>query len=331
MDNLIAITDGKEVKGKVSKWKQPGGTLGKVVAVASIVGGGVLLYHALPALIALASNLITLSLLCIAFGAIVILVANKKFRSMFSNLYFMTMRKLTGMVIDIDPVSILKKKIGEMKKKMEVMKSSIISLMKMRYQTSRKLEEKKTTMETNLRRAVEFKKMGRINEANMEAVQANMNKKMIATYTQRMTNLDNWIKILHKLYDYADYTVRKTEMEAEYKSEEFEAIKEQHRAFSTFKSIVKASPEEMEEFTRAMDSINNDMDGKLAEIDYYINNTKSIVNNIDIEKAVLSKEAAELIEKYETGGFDKIFKSFKSEEVSLEYILKEASEPVKVE
>ena len=322
-NNLLAIGDGKSnydnssngsVTSTISKWKQPGGTLAKLVAVASVIGGGVLLYNLLPSLIALASNIITLSMLVGAFTILVILVSNKKFRDMFSNLYFLAMRRLTGMVIDIDPVNILRKKIDVMKKKMEEMKSSIITLTKMKYRTERKLEEKKILMEGSLKRAVEFKKIGKLYEANMEATQANLNRRIINTYTERLEGLKNWIKIINKLYEYADYTVRKTEMEVEYKTEEFEAIREQHKAFATFKSIVNGSPEEMEDFTRAMESMNNDMDGKLAEIDYYINNTRSLMNSVDIEKAVLSNEASELIEKYEKGGFESIFTAFKENE-----------------
>ena len=102
---------------KVSPWEKPGGTLGMIVAGLAIGGGCIILYKILPFLISLTTNLLTLTLLVGVLAGIGFLVTNKRFRQTCSMMYFMIMRKITGLIIEIDPIAIVENKVKEMKKK----------------------------------------------------------------------------------------------------------------------------------------------------------------------------------------------------------------------
>lgn len=76
-------------------------------------GGLMLFYKALPFLITLASNTLYLGLI----AGIIYLLCDPKFRKICSATYFMLMRKLTGLVIEIDPIAIVEQRIRDMQKK----------------------------------------------------------------------------------------------------------------------------------------------------------------------------------------------------------------------
>lgn len=311
MDNLSLVpTNGSGSTEKVSPWKRPGGVLGMVVAGAAIAGGAVLLYKILPWLITLTTNMITLTMLVVALGAILWIITDKNFQRMFSNIYFMVMRKLTGLVIELDPIAILTKKVSDMKDKIEEMKASIAKVNKQYISNKRKIEEKKQKMQRHLQRGAEYQKMGKMAEANLEATNANFAKQLLENYVKRNTDIEKWLEILTKLLEYAEFTVRKTESEVEFRKEEYESIKEQHKAFSSFKSIVKGSPDEMEDFTRAMDFMANDIDTKIGEMDFWLNSTNGIISEIDVEKGIMNKEAEKLLQMYNENGFENMFKAF---------------------
>lgn len=97
--------------------KKPGGKTGMVVLGLLGAGGLMLFYKALPFLITLASNTLYLGLLLGLIAGIIYLLCDPKFRKICSATYFMLMRKLTGLVIEIDPIAIVEQRIRDMQKK----------------------------------------------------------------------------------------------------------------------------------------------------------------------------------------------------------------------
>lgn len=324
MNDLNLISN--ETMERVSHWKRPGGMLGMIVAGIAIAGGMMLLYKILPWLITLTTNVITLTMLVVVLGGILWIITDKSFQRMFGNLYFMIMRKLTGLVIELDPIAILTKKVKDMKLKIEEMKSSIARVNKQLISNKRKIKEKKEKIQMHLQKATEFKRIGKMSEAILEANDAAFDKKLLENYTKRCNDLEKWLIILNKLLEYAEFTVRKTESEVEYRKEEYESIKEQHKAFSSFKSIVKGTPDDMEDFTRAMDYMANDIDTKIGEMDYWLNNTNGIMSEIDIEKGIMNKEAEKLLQLYDEKGFDNMFKNFSIEDENISSSISENKE-----
>ena len=105
--------------GKITNlWKQPGGTLAKVGLW--VMGGSVLwgIYKALPYLIAFTQNVFTLTLLMLGLGCILYVVFSPEMRKILKLLYLQICRKITGLIVEIDPIAILENSINEMKKKL---------------------------------------------------------------------------------------------------------------------------------------------------------------------------------------------------------------------
>lgn len=75
---------------------------------ALVLGGGYLLYKALPTLIQLASNTLYLAGILAALAAVIYMVLDPKMRNLIWYMYKSIMRTITGWFVQIDPIGILK-------------------------------------------------------------------------------------------------------------------------------------------------------------------------------------------------------------------------------
>ena len=114
------ITDTQSTdKSFKSLWKRPGGLFAKITGWAAI--GAILygVYKILPFLVAAASNLLILILELVAIAAILFILTSKEFRRAVSLTWLQLMRKIYGLIVNIDPIAILQNGINEMKKKLD--------------------------------------------------------------------------------------------------------------------------------------------------------------------------------------------------------------------
>ena len=297
---------------KVSPWEKPGGTLGMIVAGLAIGGGCIVLYKILPFLISLTTNLLTLTLLVLALAGIGFLITNKRFRQTCSMLYFMLMRKITGLIIEIDPIAIVENKVKEMKKKILDIERQMGSLNGLNKQNERKIEEKKRQLQHEIDRLNEYNKNNKRAEAGVAERQAVRLQSAIERQIKRLEDSKKWYEILKSLKHAAELTVLDTENEVNDRKEEFESIKAQHKAFSSIMSIMKGDPDQMEDFTRAMDFMAYDITQKLGEMSNVIDETGGLLSQFAIEEGVASTRADELLQRYEANGIDGLFSAFEN-------------------
>ena len=148
MSELIQLNTNSS-QNKISPWEKPGGTLGMIVAGGALAGGVILLYKILPFLITLTTNILTLGILTAVLAGIAFLISDKKFRKAVSMIYFLIMRKITGLIIEIDPIAIVESKVKEMKAKINTIEKQIGNIRGLITQNSRRVESKKEDLETS--------------------------------------------------------------------------------------------------------------------------------------------------------------------------------------
>ena len=140
----------KELTAK-SPWEKPGGTLAKVMLVVLIVALCVGLYYALPYLIELTKNMLTLAALVGVLALIVFMIMNDSSRNFFKNLYFVIMRKLTGLIVEIDPIAIVKGKIKDMKNRLVKIEDGISKMRGVHVKNEKALEANKKDLQDSLK------------------------------------------------------------------------------------------------------------------------------------------------------------------------------------
>ncbi|MBP5457007.1 MAG: hypothetical protein J6Y37_10930, partial [Paludibacteraceae bacterium] len=210
MNDLVPmIGDGE----KISPWEKPGGTLGLVVAGGALGGGAILLYKILPWLITLTSNILTLSLLVGALFLIAFLVTDKRFRKTVSMIYFLIMRKITGLVIEIDPIAIVEMKVKEMREKITVIKNQISNVKGLVDLNTKKVEQKKIELARQINLLNEYRKRGDTEHAIVVERQVVRLQSSVDRQQKRLEESRKWNDILDKLKERAMLVVEDTENE----------------------------------------------------------------------------------------------------------------------
>lgn len=294
----------------ISNWKKPGGKLGMVVAGLLGAGALLILYKILPFLITLATNIITLAVLCAIIALILFLVTDKKVRMLVSAIYFMVMRAITSAIVEIDPIAIVERRLMDMRKKIGEISKTMGDLKGLIRDNENKIQEKKATMENELRKIQVLIEKGNKPAAQVSQNQVNRLEGVIKNQIKRLQDSKKWYEVLSKLEEMANLTVIDTENAVQIRKEEFESIKKQHKAFRSVMSVMKGDPDEMALFNQAMDHMANDINAKLGEMEHVLDSTGGLLSQYDAESGVSSKKADEILEKYNKYGLEGLFESF---------------------
>ena len=295
---------------KISNWEKPGGTLGMIVM--GLIGVGILylLYTFLPFLSSIVWNTVNIVVGIGILSLIFWLVTDKQIRTIVSAAYFMIMRSITGAIIDIDPISIVVQKVQKMKKKIAEISQTMGTLNGLIREGEQKLETQKTEFKRTVLRVEEFQKNGDNESAIVSNNKAVRLEEAINRRIERLNDSKKWYDVLSKLEKMAKLTVEDTENAVEMRREEYEEIKKQHKAFKSVMSIVNGDPDEMALFDEAMTKMGNEINDKLGEMEHVINATGGLISQFNADSAVSSRQAEELLEKYNKFGVDGMFKSF---------------------
>lgn len=304
-------TDGK----KISNWDKPGGTLGMIVLGLMGAGGLYLLYKFLPFLSAIVWNTVNIAVGVGILALMFWLVTDKQIRTVVSAAYFMLMRAITGAIIDIDPISIVMQKVLKMKKKIQEISVTMGTLNGLIREGETKLEDQKRQLKSTLLRVEELNRIGDRESAIVSNNKAVRLEDAINRRMERLNDSKKWYEILSKLEKMAKLTVEDTENAVEMRREEYEEIKKQHKAFKSVMSIVNGDPDEMALFDQAMEKMSNEINDKVGEMEHVLNTAGGLISQFNADSAVNSRQARELLDKYNNFGIEGMFKSFDKKQI----------------
>lgn len=278
-----------------------------VVAGLGIAGVGYLLYLLLPIMISLASNVLYLILMLFGIGILGYILTSKKFWNTFKVAYFVVMRRITGFFINIDPIAILEEHIRDLKARADAMVNSINQVEGLKQKNIRRLEEVKDKIKTTRIEIKKYQEMGKKEFAEQKASLLVLYERSKIEREKRLENSEKWLAALRKLQQYAVISVDTNTEKVKLFKEEYEELKAQGKAFRSIKSAINGDPDMMENLERAVEIMETEMSMDLGEIESMINETTGIINQADMENAVMSEKAQAILDKYdrEEGVFNK--------------------------
>jgi len=291
----------KELTGK-SPWEKPGGTLAKVMLVVIIVAALYALYHFLPFLIDLTKNMLTLAALVGVLALIVFLIMNDTSRNFFKNLYFVIMRTLTGLIVEIDPIAIVKGKIKDMKNRLVKIEDGIAKMRGVHVKNEKALEANKKDLEESLKKLQIVQKNGKMEESVLLQRHITQLDESVKKRTQNFEKSKLMIDILTKVKKSAEIKVKYTEEEIKLKEEDYELMKANHKALSSIKSLI--NPQTDDAFDMAMEKMDTDISLYIGEMDEFLDS--GVIDDINLDNALSSVKSQAILDKYNNGGFDAI-------------------------
>lgn len=286
-----------------SFWERPEGTTGMI----ALALGGVGLWAALPALLAFMTGLVallgqTIAAVCLALvlGALLFLITNKKVQTLVSYMFKSGMRKVTGIIVEIDPIGIMKNYIEDLIKKREIMATSRDRLKGQLTVLERQINQNASEYETAMARAKVAHDKGNGGVFSVNSRQAGrlekLNKESLGPLKLQM---DVHLRALNKYYEVTGTVIDDLRNEVKAREIERKMILESHSAMKAAKSILMGGTDQKELFDQAMEFVVEDFGMKMGEIDSFIENSKGFVEGLDIQNGVYEAEAMKKLQEWE--------------------------------
>lgn len=293
-------------KSTVSKWEKPGGTTGMIVlgvVVGAIAINITLIMNFIAA--ACASTLSAIGMAAALF-LVVYCLFDPRIRNIGSTIYFMIMRKIEGLLVDYDPISIVKRKIMQMNKKIQEITDNMGKLRGLIDKSEKRIQDKKKQCDHDFQLLNKYKETGKMQDAAVYERQVTRLTEVIKNSEARLIQSKQWYEIMGKLKHQAELTVLDATNEVNERVEEWEMIKAQHKAFTSIVGIINGKDDQFSLFTRAMDHMADDISQKLGEMSFIIEETGGLMSKIDMDNLVMSDKANALLAQYNSGGLDAV-------------------------
>jgi len=285
-----------------SFWKRPEGKTGMLFAGLLGVGGLMVLYKALPFLIAIVSNTLYLGMLLAVLGALIYIVLDPKMRNLVFYMYKSFMRWLTGLFIQIDPIGILKSYVDDLKDNLKKMNKQIAVLKGQMKRLQMIMTDNQKNIQNNLKLAsaakekdkkgimiLKSRKAGRLKESNLKLDE--LYRKMEILY-----------RVLTKMYENSEILLEDIEDQVMVKTQERKAIKASHSAMKSAMNIIAGNSDKKEMFDRALEAIADDVSSKIGEMERFMEMSENFMDSIDLQNGVFEEEGLELLNKWESEG-----------------------------
>ncbi|WP_026351471.1 hypothetical protein [Hymenobacter aerophilus] len=292
---------------KRSFWSRPEGIFGLVV-LAGLLGAGLIYFNQIVLfLIEVASNTLHLALLLAALGVVVFLLTSRDVRTAVFFLFKTLMRKIVGLVVQLNPIAILKIYVDDLRQKRRKMQGQIDTLAGQLVKLNKKINENNAEIKQKFAEANKagtmLERPGMKETASLATIEGaglqEMNNKLLPL--QR--NIQQVLAFMEKVNQSADYIIKETEIKVRLKEVEYKLVKESSNALRTAVSIFKGDPDKKFYFDESMEYIQDDMSQKLGEMKRAMDLSMDFINSVDVQNGILSDKGEALLKAYNQGEF----------------------------
>lgn len=296
---LPTIPENLNVK---SFWEKPEGTTGMLFLAA----GGLGLFLAMPAILGFMGMLLTLLGQTIAItvmgsflAAFLYIVTNKKFLTLCKYMFKSSMRWITGMFIEIDPIGIMKGYIDSLKEKREVLKEKKSQLSGEIRKCKESIASSTKDYANAMNSAASAKKDNRTNLITLHTRNAGRLETFVAKLNTTLKKMEVLYGALNKYDEVTGIVIEDLASEIKIREQERKMILASSGAMKAAMSILSGGGDERELFDQAMEYVVEDYGKKLGEIEDFMSDTKIIIDGIDLQNAVWEETALKRLEAWE--------------------------------
>jgi len=301
MGNMAKLGGDMKRKGF---FKRPEGKTGLLFILGLIVGGGWLLLKALPFIIILLSNLITTVALGAVFLALVFVLMNKKFRTIMWYGFQIFMRKLTSVIVKIDPISIIKSYVDDLKKQHEKINLNLEKLRGQIELLKRNIEDNAKDIKKSFNMMGQAKKTGNKGVLIVKSRRYSHVKDSNRTLTDLLNKMNKLYKVLAKMYEVTGYSIEWLEQEVELKEKEYRAIKQASSAMDSAMMIIQGDPDKRAIFEQSLEFLEEDISDRVGRMQRFIETSTSFIDTVDMQNGMYEEEALMELEKFENQGYE---------------------------
>ena len=284
---------------KKSFWQKPEGITGAIFLVGGLITIGVIAPLIIGGLYGFLQTTAGLIVTLGVLGLLIFFGLDSKFRNLVWYMYKSTMRAITSIFVQIDPIGILKSYVDELKGNLKKMRKQIGKLRGQMHKLKEMIINNKKEINTNLQLASKAKetqqeavmilksrKAGRLKDSNMKL--EDLYKKMEVLY-----------RVLSKMYENSAILAEDIEDQVKVKEQERKAMLAGHSAMKSAMSIIKGDSDKREMFDQALEAIAEDVSGKVGEMERFMEMSESFMDSIDLQNGIFEEKGMAMLEKWE--------------------------------
>jgi hypothetical protein len=291
-------------------WQRPEGKTGMLFLAATAIAGVYGFAVLLPWLIALFANTLYAVGLGLALFTVLYIITNTTFRSIVGNMFRLSMRWMTGIVVEIDPIGILKNSIDKMNEKnaelskgiegcagakkqlertIDQNNAAITHAQSVREEAGRKLTATKDSMmiaSLQLRQQSQLQEIGR-------KIHSNENLQKILDQTTRM------YKMLTRWQQLAEFNIENATAEMQNLQAERTAILASFKALGPAQRLIKGDPEQLKMVNQSIEFLAEDNANKLGAMEDFARYSEKFLTQMDLESGASAHDAEKMLAEYE--------------------------------
>lgn len=293
-----------------SFWQRPEGKLGGVILLATGIAGLYGFSLILPWLILLLANTIEAAVLGVVLFCILCVLSSRRFRNMVSNIFQSSMRFVTGIFVEIDPIGILEntlerteealRKLGKAVAGVNGAKQAIQSQMSKNTSIIEKAKSLKDQADQSLsnekdqliRQRLILDRQRQLQEVGRR-MHSNDKLQVILTQTTKMYGM------LVRFRNLGDFNVENTRAEIENAKSERKTIQESYRGMSFARKIISGDPEQLRLYNQSLEFLAEDNARKLGEIEDFADYSQKYLTEMDLEQGAAASDAEHMLSQYE--------------------------------
>src|SRR5216683_492030 len=290
-----------------SFWSRPEGKTGMIfiggIAIVALYFWGLIV----PYVLSMLADTVHMVFLGLELAGVGYLVFGKMPR----RIYRLAMRALTGLVIEIDPIGILKDNLLQANKRRDVLNDKVGQVSGSKKTLQDIIAKNKRTIEQDLGLAEEAKKRSldsKLDAATRLRMQYEMKLKTneVARLQQSDENYDALLQKISELYDRlvklcagVDFFI--ADLEGVVKEEEvkFKTINSAWSAWSTAMSIIRGNADENDLYNQDLQYLADNASMKLGQIDDMTRLSQHFMDSIDLQNGAMDSKAAAELDSYE--------------------------------
>lgn len=287
--------------------ERPEGKVGVALSVALVGAAGYGLYSLLPILITLLSNVLYLGALCALLGGALYLLLDRRFRAFASYAYRAFWRWSVGVVIEIDPIGIMRSHIAELELKLSSMRDQLGGLRGQIRHIERVMQENTAQRDGAMQLALTVKDAPEHAAASrLQARHAVKLEESNDNLAAMKAQLEALFRVLKKLYDASEMVLTDMQSTVDIKTRERASMRAAYSVYRSAFAILQGESDGREMYDRALEFLNEDYAQKLGEIEMFMDFSDGLIKGADLQKLAYDVQATQKLEAWEqrlSGGF----------------------------
>jgi predicted nucleic acid-binding Zn-ribbon protein len=208
------------------------------------------------------------------------------------------MKKLVGIVIELDPFIIAEDYINDMQEEREKLYKQSVEVDGQKEKIDLKIKEKEseiTKLMTKAQTAKEKNMLPELGNATRQIGRLNEYIKQLTPIRDNLFRIGDYLTRIHKN---SAYLIEDAKNELELKRDLYRSVTSGNRALTSALKIFKGDPEKKLMVEQSMEYLKEDIASKLANMKKAISYSSDFMRSIDLDNATYEKEGLRMLETF---------------------------------